>query len=53
MGYVSQYLCKLLATVPLEDIDGIVFSGMSDTFLQVLNLLLAVSRDRRSGCWKG
>ena len=26
MGYISQYLCKLLATVPLEDI-GIVFSG--------------------------
>lgn len=27
MGYVSQYLCRLLATVPVEDIDGIVFSG--------------------------
>ncbi|ORX37225.1 Acetokinase family-domain-containing protein [Kockovaella imperatae] len=27
LGYVSQYLFKLLATTPLSDIDGIVFSG--------------------------
>ena len=27
LSYVSQYLCKLLSTTPLEEIDGIVFSG--------------------------
>lgn len=27
MAYLSQYLCKLLAQMPLEDIDGIVFAG--------------------------
>ncbi|EIW70960.1 acetate kinase [Tremella mesenterica] len=27
MGYVSQYLFKLLSTLPLSSIDGIVFSG--------------------------
>lgn len=27
LGYVSQYLCKLLSTTPLEQIDGLVFSG--------------------------
>ena len=27
MGYVSQYLFKLLSTTPMDDIDGIVFSG--------------------------
>jgi acetate kinase len=27
MGYVSQYLFKLLATLPKSEIDGIVFSG--------------------------
>nr|WPS94677.1 acetate kinase [Naematelia aurantialba] len=27
MGYVSQYMFKLLASVPKGDIDGIVFSG--------------------------
>lgn len=27
LGYVSQYLCKLLSDTPLSDIDGIVFSG--------------------------
>lgn len=27
MGYVSQYLFKLLSTTPLDQIDGIVFSG--------------------------
>ena len=26
-SFVSQYLCKLLSTTRLEDIDGIVFSG--------------------------
>ena len=29
MGYLSQYLCKLLADIPLDQIDGIVFSGTS------------------------
>ena len=27
LGYISQYLFKLLSTIPLEQIDGIVFSG--------------------------
>ncbi|KAK8858766.1 acetate kinase [Kwoniella newhampshirensis] len=27
MGFVSQYLFKLLSTLPLEKIDGLVFSG--------------------------
>jgi acetate kinase len=27
MSYISQYLFKLLSTVPLEEIDGLVFSG--------------------------
>lgn len=27
MGYVSQYLCKLLSNVGAEGIDGIIFSG--------------------------
>ena len=27
LSYVSQYLFKLLSTTPLEEIDGIVFSG--------------------------
>ena len=27
LGYVSQYLFKLLSTTPLSQIDGIVFSG--------------------------
>ncbi|KAL7420760.1 hypothetical protein Q5752_004712 [Cryptotrichosporon argae] len=27
MAYLSQYLCKLLASTPLDAVDGIVFSG--------------------------
>lgn len=27
MGFVSQYLAKLLATLPINEIDGLVFSG--------------------------
>ncbi|WOO76818.1 putative acetate kinase [Vanrija pseudolonga] len=27
MGFVSQYLAKLLATLPIAEIDGLVFSG--------------------------
>jgi acetate kinase len=27
LGYISQYLCKLLADTPVSEIDGIVFSG--------------------------
>ena len=27
MNYLAQYICKLLAKVPIEEIDGLVFSG--------------------------
>lgn len=27
LGYISQYLCKLLAQTSLDKIDGVVFSG--------------------------
>jgi len=27
MSYISQYLFKLLSTIPLDEIDGLVFSG--------------------------